>query len=210
MAGLAMASPLYTEEITMNKNLHYESNASLLSSLLNIPAENLACKNISEILTAPMTIKGVSTKKADKLYVIKEVIRRIMEEAPNNNPVIQGPEDVSKFFIPKLLHQTKEHFMLALLNTKNRIIASPTISIGSLSASVVHPREICREAIKYPCAAIILIHNHPSGDPNPSREDIAVTERLVKAGKIMDIHIIDHVIIAQHNHLSMKEKDLIK
>jgi len=194
----------------MNKNLHYESNASLLSSLLNIPAENLACKNISEILTAPMTIKGVGTKKADKLYVIKEVIRRIMEEAPNNNPVIQGPEDVSKFFIPKLLHQTKEHFMLALLNTKNRIIASPTISIGSLSASVVHPREIFREAIKYPCAAIILIHNHPSGDPNPSREDIAVTERLVKAGKIMDIPILDHIIIAQQNYLSMKEKELIK
>ena len=210
MAGLAMASPLYTEEITMNKNLHYESNASLLSSLLNIPAENLACKNISEILTAPLTIKGVGTKKADKLYVIKEVIRRIMEEAPNNTPVIQGPEEVSKFFIPKLLHQTKEHFMLALLNTKNRIIASPTISIGSLSASVVHPREIFREAIKYPCAAIILIHNHPSGDPNPSREDIAVTERLVKAGKIMDIPILDHIIIAQQNYLSMKEKELIK
>ena len=194
----------------MNKNLHYESNASLLSSLLNIPAENLACKNISEILTAPLTIKGVGVKKADKLYVIKEVIRRIMEESPNDNPVIHGPEDVSKFFMPKLLHETKEHFMIAVLNTKNRIIAAPTISIGSLSASVVHPREIFKEAIKYPCAGIILVHNHPSGDPKPSREDIAVTERLVKAGKIMDIPIIDHVIIAQQKYLSMKEKDLIK
>lgn len=194
----------------MNKNLHYESNASLLSSLLNIPAENLACKNISEILTAPLTIKGVGVKKADKLYVIKEVIRRIMEESPNDNPVIHGPEDVSNFFMPKLLHETKEHFMIALLNTKNRIIAAPTISIGSLSASVVHPREIFKKAIKYPCAGIILVHNHPSGDPKPSREDIAATERLVRAGKIMDIPIIDHVIIAQHNYLSMKEKDLIK
>ena len=194
----------------MNKNLHYESNASLLSSLLNIPAENLACKNISEILTAPLTIKGVGVKKADKLYVIKEVIRRIMEESPNDNPVIQGPEDVFNVFMPKLLHETKEHFMIAVLNTKNRIIAAPTISIGSLSASVVHPREIFKEAIKYPCAGIILVHNHPSGDPKPSRDDIAVTERLVKAGKIMDIPIIDHVIIAQQKYLSMKEKDLIK
>ncbi|WP_037352660.1 DNA repair protein RadC [Selenomonas sp. FC4001] len=194
----------------MNKNLHYESNASLLSSLLDIPAENLACKKISEVLTAPLTIKGVGVKKADKLYVIKEVIRRIMEETPNDNPVIHGPEDVSKFFMPKLLHETKEHFMIAVLNTKNRIIAAPTISIGSLSASVVHPREIFKEAIKYPCAGIILVHNHPSGDPNPSKEDIAVTERLVKAGKIMDIPIIDHVIIAQQKYLSMKEKDLIK
>ena len=193
----------------MNKNLHYESNASLLSSLLNIPAENLACKNISEILTAPLTIKGVGVKKADKLYVIKEVIRRIMEESPNDNPVIHGPEDVSNFFMPKLLHETKEHFMIALLNTKNRIIAAPTISMGSLSASVVHPREIFREAVKYPCAAIILVHNHPSGEPTPSREDIAITERLVKAGKIMDIPIIDHVIIAQHSFLSLKEKGLM-
>ena len=194
----------------MNKNLHYESNASLLSSLLNIPAENLACKNISEILTAPLTIKGVGVKKADKLYVIKEVIRRIMEESPNDNPVIHGPEDVSNFFMPKLLHETKEHFMIALLNTKNRIIAAPTISIGSLSASVVHPREIFKEAIKYPCAGIILVHNHPSGDPKPSREDIAVTERLVKAGKIMDIPVLDHLIIGQHTYVSMKEKNLIQ
>ena len=89
-----------------------------------------------------MTIKGIGVKKADKLYVIKEVIRRIMEESSNDNPVIQGPEDISKFFIPKFLHETKEHFMLTLLNTKNRIIATPTISIGSLSASVVHPREV--------------------------------------------------------------------
>ncbi len=94
-----------------------------------------------------------------------------MEESPNDNPVIHGPEDVSNFFMPKLLHETKEHFMIALLNTKNRIIAAPTISIGSLSASVVHPREIFKEAIKYPCAGIILVHNHPSGDPKPSREE---------------------------------------
>ena len=194
----------------MDKDLHYESNASLLSTLLNIPAKDLACKNLSDILTSPLSIKGIGNKKADKLYVVKEVVRRIMEEQPSEAPVIHGPEDVSAVFIPKLLHETKEHFMLALLNTKNRVIATPTVSIGSLSASVVHPREVFREAIKYPCAAIILVHNHPSGDPTPSREDISVTERLVKAGKIMDIPVLDHLIIGQHTYVSMKEKNLIQ
>ena len=194
----------------MDKDLHYESNASLLSTLLNIPAKDLACKNLSDILTSPLSIKGIGNKKADKLYVVKEVVRRIMEEKPSEAPVIHGPEDVSAVFIPKLLHETKEHFMLALLNTKNLVIATPTVSIGSLSASVVHPREVFREAIKYPCAAIILVHNHPSGDPTPSREDISVTERLVKAGKIMDIPVLDHLIIGQHTYVSMKEKNLIQ
>ena len=194
----------------MNKDLHYESNASLLSTLLNIPAKDLACKNLSDILTSPLSIKGIGNKKADKLYVVKEGVRRIMEEKPSEAPVIHGPEDVSAVFIPKLLHETKEHFMLALLNTKNLVIATPTVSIGSLSASVVHPREVFREAIKYPCAAIILVHNHPSGDPTPSREDISVTERLVKAGKIMDIPVLDHLIIGQHTYVSMKEKNLIQ
>ena len=89
---------------------------------------------------------------------------------------------------------------------KNKIIATTTISIGSLSASVVHPREVFAEAIKYPCASIILVHNHPSGDPTPSREDIAVTERLVKAGKVMDIPVLDHIIIGNKKYCSLKEK----
>ena len=105
-----------------------------------------------------------------------------------------------------MLHKTKEQFMLALLDTKNKIIATPTISIGSLSASVVHPREVIAETIKYPCASIILVHNHPSGDPTPSREDIAVTERLVKAGKVMDIPVLDHIIIGNKKYCSLKEK----
>ena len=130
----------------------------------------------------------------------------VMEDSPNDTPTIHGPEDVAKFFLPIMLHKTKEQFMLALLDTKNKIIATPTISIGSLSASVVHPREVFAEAIKYPCASIILVHNHPSGDPTPSREDIAVTERLVKAGKVMDLPVLDHIIIGNKKYCSLKEK----
>ena len=111
--------------------------------------------------------------------------------------------------MPRFLHEQKEHFALVLLNTKNFIIATPTVSIGSLTASVVHPREIFAEAVVYHAASVILVHNHPSGDPSPSREDIAVTARLVKAGKIMDIPILDHVIIGEHSFSSLKEKNLM-
>ena len=108
------------EELTMNKDLSHESNATLLSSLLNIPAKNLACKNISDILTAPMSITGVGTKKASKIYVIKEVVRRIMEESPNDTPTIYGPEDVAKFFLPIMLHKTRNSLCLPYWTPKTR------------------------------------------------------------------------------------------
>ena len=189
----------------MDKNLYFESNESLLASLLNVPAENLACNNISDILTAPLSIKGIGMKKAAKLYVIKEIVRRILNESPNKNPFIRTPKDVAKLFRPQLLHETKEHFMIALLNTRMQVLATPTISIGSLSASIVHPREVFSETLKYPCAAIILVHNHPSGDPTPSGEDFSVTNQLVEAGKIMDIPVLDHVIIGRKKFYSMKD-----
>lgn len=92
---------------------------------------------------------------------------------------------------------------------KNYILATPTISVGSLTASVVHPREVISEALKYPCASIILVHNHPSGSPEPSREDIAVTKRIQNAGNVLDIPVLDHIIIGEHTFTSLKEKGLM-
>ena len=96
------------------------------------------------------------------------------------------------------------------MNTKNHIIGIKDVSIGSLTASVVHPREVFETAIMHHAAAMILIHNHPSGDPSPSREDISVTERLVKAGKVMDIPVLDHIILGDERFVSMKEKNLMQ
>jgi len=189
----------------MIKDLHEESNAVLLSILLSVPAENLECKKLSDILEAPLSIKGIGAKKANKLYVIMEVIRRILQEPPAP-PLITGPDDVVRNILPKLLYETREHFMLVLLNAANRIIAMPTISIGSLTNATVHPREVFKEVLKYPCTAIILVHNHPSGNPTPSSEDIGITEKLEKAADILDIPILDHIIIANHRYISMKEE----
>ena len=86
----------------------------------------------------------------------------------------------------------------------------PTVSIGSLSASIVHPREVFHAAVRYAAAGMILLHNHPSGDPSPSREDIAVTDRLVQAGKMMDIPVLDHIILGDHKYISLKEKGMVK
>lgn len=188
----------------MKKDLHKESTAALLSELLNIPVENLDGNKLSDILEAPMAIKGVGAKKANKLYVIQEVVRRVLQEPPAP-PLITGPQDVVRLFSRKLLYEPKEHFMLAIINAATRLIAAPTLSIGSLTNATVHPREVFQEALKYPCAAIIMVHNHPSGDATPSSEDIALTENLVKAGNILDIPVLDHIIIANHRFISMKE-----
>ena len=194
----------------MIKDLCHESNAALLSSLLNNPAENIACKKISDILTAPLSIKGIGYQKAPKLYVLKEIVRRIMAVPPGNTPIIRCAEDISEFFTPRLRYETKEQFVLALLGARNNLIVSPTISIGTLTAAFVHPREIFSEALKYPCAGIVLIHNHPSGDPSPSTEDIKVTRKLVNCGKTMEIPIVDHVIIGDNTYYSMKEHGYIR
>jgi DNA repair protein RadC len=103
----------------------------------------------------------------------------------------------------------KEHFKVILLNIKNHVISVEDISIGSLNSSIVHPREVFKPAIKRSSASIILAHNHPSGDPTPSREDIDITRRLCEAGKILGIEVIDHVIIGNGSFVSLKEKGVI-
>ena len=105
--------------------------------------------------------------------------------------------------------EQKENFALILLNVKNHILAMPVISVGSLTASIVHPREVFKTAVQYSAAAIILVHNHPSGDPSPSREDISITERLVKCSKLMDIPVLDHIIIGDDRFVSLKERGMM-
>jgi len=143
------------------------------------------------------------------LIFLTIAIGRIMETPASYPMIIHGPEDVYHFIRPRLVHEPKEHFLIVILNTKNYILATPTISVGSLTASVVHPREIFSEALKYPCASIILVHNHPSGNPEPSREDIAVTKRIQNAGNVLDIPVLDHIIIGEHTFSSLKEKGVM-
>jgi DNA repair protein RadC len=167
-----------------------------LASMVHVSVEELA------------KIHGLGPGKAATVLAAVELGRRLAI-AEARVEIIHGPEDVARFAMPHFRHETKEHFAVLLLNTKNHILAMPVISQGSLTASVVHPREVFEAAVRHSAASMILLHNHPSGDPSPSREDIAVTERLVKAGQIMDIPVLDHVIIGNDSFASLKEKGLM-
>jgi DNA repair protein RadC len=126
-------------------------------------------------------------------------------------PVIKSPAEVYQAAKQLLaLHEEpEEHFCILCLNIKNKIVGVHTISIGSLNASIVHPREVFKAAMLNNAYGIICLHNHPSGDPEPSREDIEITKRLVEAGKLLGIEVIDHVIIGEQRYLSMKERCLM-
>ena len=199
---------LFGEERKEIKGVEEMTNVELLSTVLGVSEENLSYGQLSDIVTAPRAIKGVGEKKSKQLFAIAEITRRLMQTV-DRPEVVHGPEDAAHFLMPKLRFETVEHFGVLILNTKNHIIASPTISTGSLTASVVHPREVFWEILKYPAASVLLFHNHPSGDPSPSHEDIAVTHRLVKAGKVLDIPILDHVIVGNNRFTSLKEKGLL-
>ena len=107
--------------------------------------------------------------------------------------------------MPRMRYLKQEHLKAAYLDIKNRLMDQRTISIGTLDSSIIHPRDIFRHAVDLPCAAIILVHNHPAGDPTPSEEDVLVTKRVIKAGEIMGIPILDHIIIGDGRYISLKE-----
>ena len=184
------------------------SDNELLSLVMGSEPE-LFTGTLSEIFNDPRAISGIGEKKTLRLLAIKELAKRLACRVNTKIEIIHGPEDVAHFAMPRYRDEKKEHFAILLLNTKNHIIGLRDISIGSLTASIVHPREVFKEAALQSAAAIILLHNHPSGDPSPSREDISVTQRMVKAGKIMDIPVLDHVILGDGRWMSLKEKGLL-
>ena len=124
-------------------------------------------------------------------------------------PSIGGPRDVANLLMPDLRYQKKEHLKSLLLDTKNRVLAIKTVSIGDLSSSIVHPREVYKDAVLASAASLIVAHNHPSGDPTPSAEDVSVTKRLIQAGEIMGIDLLDHIVIGDGVFASLKERGLI-
>jgi len=153
-----------------------------------------------------MAIKGIGEVKAIQLIAAIELGRRLAQKHNDEKFTIRSPQDAATYLMPDMTSLNQEHFVVLFLNIKNQIIHKQTIFIGSLNASIVHPREIYREAVKRSAASIICAHNHPSGVPTPSTEDIEVTKRIVEAGYIIGIELIDHVIIGDHQYISLKEK----
>ncbi|SIT83143.1 RadC family protein [Edaphobacillus lindanitolerans] len=155
------------------------------------------------------SVKGVGEAKAVQLLAAVELGKRLARKQSNDRYVIRSPEDAAAYLMPDMASLTQEHFVALFLNVKNEVLHKSTIFIGSLNSSIVHPREVFREAVKRSAASIICAHNHPSGNPAPSPEDIEVTKRLAEAGRIVGIDLLDHLIIGDHQFLSLKEGDFI-
>jgi len=200
------------------------SDVDLLTILLargsrNLPVTGLSLQVLGECgglkglmrqsFSRLLKFKGLGQAKVCQICAVVEIARRISSGGPEQAAVISRPEDAAGLLMSRFSFESRENFGILILDTKNQVKKEKIISIGSLNASIVHPREIFHQAIMESAASLILFHNHPSGDPTPSREDISLTRRLIKAGKLMGIEILDHIIIGQNNYASFKSMDLL-
>ena len=163
--------------------------------------QDLSCEELKKI-------KGIGTAKAAQINAVTELSRRISALSNEKRDLVSNPIQAADFLAGEMRFLKQEVLRVILLDVKNKVIAAPEISRGGLSSSIVHPREVFKEAIRRSSAAMILVHNHPSGDPTPSADDLSITKKLVKTGKIIGIEVIDHIIIAGDKYLSFKEKAL--
>lgn len=199
------------------------SNAELLGILFGIGTrEKTAVELASEVISGSgdlfglhsvsvhdlTKVHGVGEAKACIILAAVEFGKRLGRVRNVGKPVISSPADVDGLLRGRIANQDRENFVAVLLNTKNEVIESPVISVGTLSSSLVHPREVFKPAIRASAASVVLSHNHPSGKAEPSREDREVTKRLVEAAEIIGIEVLDHVIIGEE-HFSMKEHGML-
>lgn len=150
-------------------------------------------------------VPGIGFARACQLVASFELGKRFARESRASGTPVRAPQDVARLFMDEMKHYDREHFKAAFLNTKNQIIKVVTVSIGSLNASIVHPREILKPAIVASAASIVLIHNHPTGDPSPSREDVEFTRRFARCGELIGIELLDHIVIGADRFQSLKE-----
>ncbi|ULO08978.1 DNA repair protein RadC [Paenibacillus sp. 19GGS1-52] len=155
-----------------------------------------------------VSIKGIGKGKARQITAMLK-LAKVLALPAQDEPVIRSPKDVFNLLESDLRYEQKEHFICLFLNTKNRLIFKEVISIGSLNAAIVHPREVFHAAIRRCSASLICAHNHPSGDPEPSIEDVNLTKRLIAAGEIIGIEVLDHIIIGGNRFYSLKEHGLL-
>ncbi len=200
------------------------SNAELLAILLRVGVEGenavrLAERLLNQIGGLPglhrasvsdlCALKGIGAAKSAQLVAAIELGRRIAVAAPEERVVIRSPADAANLLMYELSGLAQEHLYAILLDVRNRVIGKPLeVYHGSLNTALIRAGEVFREAVKVNAASLIVVHNHPSGDPSPSPEDVAVTRVLAEAGKLLDIELLDHLIIGQQRFVSLKERGL--
>ena len=154
------------------------------------------------------SLNGISDAKACQLLAALELGRRLVSMHPEGRPVVSPPQDVFNLLGAEMGHLDQEHLRVVLLTMKNEVRATQEIYVGNVNSSVVRVAEVMRPAIRENCPSIIVVHNHPSGDPSPSPEDILITRQIRTGGEMMDIELLDRIIIGGQGYLSMKDKGL--
>ncbi|SHG78427.1 DNA replication and repair protein RadC [Thermosyntropha lipolytica DSM 11003] len=210
-------------EKMMAKGERSLSEEELLAIILGMGTKNLSAldlakyllvkyrglRNLREVsLNELISEHGVGPAKAVAIKAAFELGRRAALSC-NQKEVVKSPEDVKNIVMEEMRYFDREHFRVLYLDRKNGIIFMEDISVGGLNSAVVHPREVFKNAVKMSAAAVILVHNHPSGDPFPSREDIEITQRLIEAGRILGIEVLDHIIIGDNRYCSLKAEHFI-
>lgn len=155
-----------------------------------------------------MQLSGVGQAQAARLQASLELGRRVLQADTCEQPLIHAPADAANLLMYEMMNLEQEQLRVILLNTRNRVIAVPTVYVGSLNTSVVRVAELIKPAIVHNAAAVIVVHNHPSGDCSPSPEDVGVTRHLVQAGEMLSIPVLDHIILGRHRFVSLKERQL--
>jgi len=192
------------------------SNLELLTSLIRDPkaAYNLIAHYGNDLRSIGLAgidelskIKGIGRAKAEMIKASFEFSQRA-QVAKKENIIIRQAKDIAELVMPQMRHLEQEHLRVVSLNGRGRVLAITTVFVGTLDASLVHPREVFKEALRRTAKSIILIHNHPSGLPEPSKEDIEMTKRIAQAGKVIGIEMLDHIIIGDGEFISLNEKEL--
>jgi len=182
----------------------------LAQNLLLMDKNDLGIVSLyNKSLTDLQKIKGIGFVKSVQIRAVMEISKRISRSKALEKVKINSPSSIAGVYMEEMRYLTKEYFKLVFLDTKNQIINDKTITIGSVNASIVNPRDVFIEALKNNAVNIIMLHNHPSGDPYPSNEDIQITKRIKECGQLIGIALIDHLIIGNGKYFSLKEKGVI-
>lgn len=182
----------------------------LAMNILSFSTVHPGLKGLNYLTLKEFTrIKGVGRVKAIELLCLTEITKRMSREINRDKLKLVTPRNVADYYMQDMRHLTREQVLLVMMDSKNKIIKDMIISEGTVNTSIMPTREIYVQAVKYEAVNIILLHNHPSGDPTPSTEDIRVTKRLAEAGSLIGITLMDHIIIGDNRYISLKEQGLI-
>ncbi len=226
-----MIKQIYKEDRPYEKCVEYGasilSNAELLAVLLRTGTKGSSALDLAQHLLGTecgddgilnihsftleklKAIKGIGTVKAVQILCLSELAKRLAKANAKEGLVFNRPPTIARYYMEDMRHQKQENLKLLMLNTKSKLLGEKEISKGTVNAAIVSPREIFIESLEKKAVAIILIHNHPSGDPSPSENDVLLTKRIQEAGKLIGIELLDHIIIGNNCYISFAEEKLL-